>query len=345
MPTPSKHSPCVGIRTCSDYSPFGVELDGRTVSNYRYRFGYQGSEKDNEFKGDGNSYTTEFRQLDPRLCRWLCVDPKSKETPFESPYASMNNSPISLNDVLGDKPTPKEAALMAKHVYGGVDAKTKLKGGWKVSDVDLGNDFKYKDDGGFKAQVYERKKWGKTEYTVAFAGTEGEAGDIGADLAQPFGLSKQYDLAVKNAIAVNSHLKSGTEITYTGHSLGGGLATIAALKYDKSAVTFNPAWLSYVTLAKYGLVSAQITTDKVDNYVVAGEILDASQRAMTAGPVDVIPLVETGQTHFLKTIKTVIYPRDVILAHGINYLIWELRDVDQYNKVWNEKTKKNEVDK
>ena len=32
MLTPSKPSPCVGIRTCSDYSPFGVELDGRTVS-------------------------------------------------------------------------------------------------------------------------------------------------------------------------------------------------------------------------------------------------------------------------------------------------------------------------
>jgi hypothetical protein len=28
MPTTSKHSPCVGIRTCSDYSPFGAELDG-----------------------------------------------------------------------------------------------------------------------------------------------------------------------------------------------------------------------------------------------------------------------------------------------------------------------------
>ena len=56
MPTPSKPSPCVGIRTCSDYSPFGVELDGRTVSLEGYRFGYQGSEKDDEFKGYGNSY-------------------------------------------------------------------------------------------------------------------------------------------------------------------------------------------------------------------------------------------------------------------------------------------------
>ena len=102
MPTPSKSSPCVGIRTCSDYSPFGVELDGRTVSG-GYRFGYQGSEKDNEFKGNGNSYTTEFRQLDPRLGRWLSVDPKKSKTPWESTYVSMGNKPITFCDPLGDE--------------------------------------------------------------------------------------------------------------------------------------------------------------------------------------------------------------------------------------------------
>jgi hypothetical protein len=48
----SKHSPCVGIRTCSDYSPFGVELDGRTVSG-GYRYGFQNQEKDDEVKGEG----------------------------------------------------------------------------------------------------------------------------------------------------------------------------------------------------------------------------------------------------------------------------------------------------
>ena len=89
----------VGIRTCSDYSPFGVELDGRTVSNYRYRFGYQGSEKDDEVKGNGNSYTTEFRQLDPRLGRWLSVDPVIQ--PWQSSYCSMDNNPNWFNDVLG----------------------------------------------------------------------------------------------------------------------------------------------------------------------------------------------------------------------------------------------------
>jgi len=31
-----------------------------------YRFGYQGSDKDNAVKGEGNSYSTFFIQLDPR---------------------------------------------------------------------------------------------------------------------------------------------------------------------------------------------------------------------------------------------------------------------------------------
>ena len=89
----------VGIRTCSDYSPFGVELDGRTVSG-GYRYGYQGSEKDNETKGNGNSYTTEFRQYDPRLGRWLSIDPVTKE--HRSQYDGFNNNPIIYVDPRGD---------------------------------------------------------------------------------------------------------------------------------------------------------------------------------------------------------------------------------------------------
>jgi hypothetical protein len=76
-------------------------LDGRTVSLEGYRFGYQGSEKDNEFKGEGNSYTTEFRQLDTRLGRWLSVDPVIQ--PWQSSYSSMDNGCIGRNDVLGKK--------------------------------------------------------------------------------------------------------------------------------------------------------------------------------------------------------------------------------------------------
>jgi RHS repeat-associated protein len=76
------------------------------VSLEGYRFGYQGSEKDNEFKGEGNSYTTEFRQLDPRLGRWLSVDPVIQ--PWQSSYCSMDDSPIIYNDPNGLAAQSKE---------------------------------------------------------------------------------------------------------------------------------------------------------------------------------------------------------------------------------------------
>jgi RHS repeat-associated protein len=75
-----------------------MEMAGRGFSG-SYRFGYQGSEKDNEVSGDGNSYTTEFRQLDPRLGRWFSCDRELH--PYESPYTSMDNDPINLVDIYG----------------------------------------------------------------------------------------------------------------------------------------------------------------------------------------------------------------------------------------------------
>jgi len=66
----------------------------------KYRYGYQGSEKDDEIKGSGNQYNTFYRQLDVRLGRWFSID--SKQSPWESQYVSMGNNPIRFNDVLGD---------------------------------------------------------------------------------------------------------------------------------------------------------------------------------------------------------------------------------------------------
>ena len=80
-------------------------MNGRGFSG-SYRFGYQGSEKDNEVSGEGNSYTTEFRQLDPRLGRWFSVDPWAEKYPYISPYTSMHNDPIGNTDIKGLGPNP-----------------------------------------------------------------------------------------------------------------------------------------------------------------------------------------------------------------------------------------------
>jgi RHS repeat-associated protein len=97
--TPSNYAG-VCLQNTYDYSPFGASLDERTVEGDFYRLGYQGSEKDDESKGVGNSYTTFFRQLDPRVGRWFSIDPKMSI--WESPYVSMGNNPLLFNDKLGD---------------------------------------------------------------------------------------------------------------------------------------------------------------------------------------------------------------------------------------------------
>jgi RHS repeat-associated protein len=76
-----------------------MQMPGRNGSTGDYRYGYQGSEKDGEISGEGNSYTTSFRRLDPRLGRWLSIDPLPD--PSASPYNSMDNSPIIYSDKLG----------------------------------------------------------------------------------------------------------------------------------------------------------------------------------------------------------------------------------------------------
>ncbi|TNF48864.1 MAG: hypothetical protein EP305_04280 [Bacteroidetes bacterium] len=90
----------VGIRNISDYSPFGVLLKERAVEAAFFRKGYQGSERDDEIKGKGNSYNTDYRILDPRIGKWLSMDPK--KSAWESPYSGMGNNPIAFNDPFGD---------------------------------------------------------------------------------------------------------------------------------------------------------------------------------------------------------------------------------------------------
>ncbi|MBK6730823.1 MAG: N-acetylmuramoyl-L-alanine amidase [Bacteroidetes bacterium] len=85
--------------------PFGMLTPGRIWSaGSEYRFGFGGFEKDDEVKGSGDSYTTLFRQYDPRIGRWLSPDPKMAKYPDWSPYNFAFNNPINITDPLGDDP-------------------------------------------------------------------------------------------------------------------------------------------------------------------------------------------------------------------------------------------------
>ena len=54
-----------------------------------------------EVSGGGNSYTTQFRQYDPRLGRWKSLDPLAGKFPGMIPFVAFNNNPIYFTDPLG----------------------------------------------------------------------------------------------------------------------------------------------------------------------------------------------------------------------------------------------------
>ncbi|XOV69392.1 MAG: RHS repeat domain-containing protein [Fluviicola sp.] len=86
------------------YYPFGMQMPDRQnvgISGAEtYRYAYNGMEQDNEVSGTGNSYTTEFRQYDPRLGRWKSIDPVFN--PHLSPYNGLDNNPVLFVDRRGD---------------------------------------------------------------------------------------------------------------------------------------------------------------------------------------------------------------------------------------------------
>ncbi|MCX6232913.1 MAG: RHS repeat-associated core domain-containing protein [Bacteroidetes bacterium] len=82
-------------------------LQNHYISNFSiyctgaYRFGFNGKEKDDEVKGTGNSLDFGARIYDPRIGRWLSVDPKDDEYISYSPYNFSLCNPIANNDPNG----------------------------------------------------------------------------------------------------------------------------------------------------------------------------------------------------------------------------------------------------
>lgn len=61
-----------------------------------YRYGFQGQEKDDEIKGEGNSINYKFRMHDPRVGRFFAVDPLTHAYPWYSPYQFSGNKVIQF---------------------------------------------------------------------------------------------------------------------------------------------------------------------------------------------------------------------------------------------------------
>jgi hypothetical protein len=89
----------VCLQTITDYSPFGVTLDGRTMQGDAYRYGFNSQEKVDEISGSANHTTAIFWEYDSRLGRRWNIDPVIK--PYESSFATFANNPLWFIDPSG----------------------------------------------------------------------------------------------------------------------------------------------------------------------------------------------------------------------------------------------------
>lgn len=86
-----------------DYYPFGMIMPERsyTATTEGYRYGFNGKEQDSEVSGSGNSYDYGFRIYNPRLGKFLSVDPLTSSYPWYTPYQFAGNRPIEMIDLDG----------------------------------------------------------------------------------------------------------------------------------------------------------------------------------------------------------------------------------------------------
>ncbi|HET9056051.1 MAG TPA: RHS repeat-associated core domain-containing protein [Chitinophagaceae bacterium] len=88
------------VVSAQDYYPFGQLQPGRQYGILG-RYGFNGKENDNEVKGEGNQQNYGMRIYDPRLGRFLSVDPLTQSYPWYTPYQFAGNMPIWAVDLDG----------------------------------------------------------------------------------------------------------------------------------------------------------------------------------------------------------------------------------------------------
>jgi len=172
------------LLSAQDYYPFGMLQPDRSYSLGSYRYGFNGKEDDNEAKGAGNQQDYGMRIYDPRLGRFLSVDPLTKGFPYYTPYQFAGNTPIQAIDLDGGEELHYTMTL-------NTNGTTSLK----LTDI------KYKFENNLFSRIFGvfniRKEelliperavvhFQNRDYYIGFSGSKGRGNETGMDLFKLF---------------------------------------------------------------------------------------------------------------------------------------------------------------
>ena len=310
------------IEQLTAYYPYGgviADLGMSQTSGQPYKFGGKELITTNGL----NEYDFGARQYYQAVPHFTSIDPLCEKLPHLSPYLYCGNNPANLIDKNGEEPTKYESALMSACVYADDDFdehyKSLNKTNWKISDRNCSFGMNYTGLGqnGLQSMLFEKTVDGVTEYAYAFAGTNSIEDGL-EDIAQLVGAAPQYDVAIANARILSDEL-SDSELTFVGHSLGGGEAAAASMATGRKAITFNRASISRLTQLVHNLgyprnVRNIITKSLGPDGQFILEHLSRVQNACLFG----VPIMRTkGITEYLK-VNQCLSP---IEAHSISTVI------------------------
>lgn len=186
-----------------------------------------------------------------------------------------------LNNTAPPPPSTLELAQMAQATYGEIGPPQ----GWtqataqQLAEVGLTPDMLASPTSEFRAEVYVQEINGQTSYTVAFRGSTPTQSDWVANGRQSVGLeTDHYNRALE--IGESLVVPEGARVTITGHSLGGGLASAAALAAEMNATTFNAAGLHQNTIDAAQTIAAAdglLDVPDISAVYVRGDVLSMLQ--------------------------------------------------------------------
>ena len=160
-------------------------------------------------------------------------------------------------------------------------------GKWMIANEDIKNELRnlgmvFEDINGYKAELFVQSNGNQIiGYVMAFAGTDGfwALNDCEDDIANALGwYTGQYQMAWEMAYILDRYAWD-KEVTFVGHSLGGGLAALASMLTGRVAITFNAASVAESWKTRLIEWNTWKGTENIWNYVTDNDLLTSWQNS------------------------------------------------------------------